>query len=169
MLAQLSYIPLQIRVLPIAVRGVKGRFTASLVSAHHLDASISERFGWGVAAVSFHFNIYVSSGLDNSLVHGGGVVTKIALVGIGELRVTWQPPSSESVITGYTATASAAGQEAQTCTATEELTCAVRGLFADVEYAVTVTATNRFGTSAPSESVTATPHRRKSSGVMSLW
>lgn len=102
-------------------------------------------------------NVYVTCG-QNIARGGGGAIRKIASVGIGELKVTWQAPGSDVAITGYTAAAAAPGRETQTCTAAAETTCTIRGLVTGVAYDVTVSATNAGGTSAASQSVNATPN-----------
>lgn len=108
------------------------------------------------ATVDSTGTVYVTSG--RGVARGGGSVRTITSVGIGELKVTWQAPSSETRITGYTATATAQGQEPQTCTSSGETTCTVRGLVTGVAYDLIVTATNAGGTSTPSTSVSATPN-----------
>ena len=72
----------------------------------------------------------------------------------------WSPPVTEgsSPITGYVASATAAGQATQTCTTTGLLSCTISGLTSGVAYAVSITATNAVGTSPPSPSLTATPN-----------
>lgn len=107
------------------------------------------------AAVGSAGTLYVTSGNSSG---GGGAVHKITSVGIGELKVTWQALSSKSSVIGYTASATAAGQETQQCTSPGETTCTLHGLVTGVAYEITVTATNAAGTSTPSPPVQATPN-----------
>lgn len=82
-------------------------------------------------------------------------IRKLTSVGIGQLDVTWSAPKStgNAVITGYTASASAAALPAKTCTSSGPTFCTIRGLTSGVMYRVSVTATNSAGTSPPSDAV----------------
>lgn len=66
--------------------------------------------------------------------------------------VKWTKPTSDghAAITGYTATALPSGKR---CT-TKLLTCTITGLVQGTNYAFTVTATNKIGTSSPSSTPT---------------
>jgi sugar lactone lactonase YvrE len=78
----------------------------------------------------------------------------------GELAVTWSAPTDTgtSPITGYTATATAAGQTTQTCSTAGPTSCTISGLTTGVAYSVSVTATNASGAGAASAAATATPN-----------
>lgn len=73
--------------------------------------------------------------------------------------VTWTAPVNDGTfITSYTATATADGHESRSCTTTDHPTpntCTIEDLSAGIDYSVTVTATNRYGTGAASTPVTA--------------
>jgi len=74
--------------------------------------------------------------------------------------VTWQAPLRPGgPITGYRATASAAGQTTRTCTTTGATTkkCTITGLTNGVTYSVRVTARNASGSGLPSASVAVIP------------
>ena len=75
----------------------------------------------------------------------------------GALSVTWTTPSSNggTAITGYTATAIAAGKSFS-CTSTT-LSCTIVGLTNGTTYSVSVVATNAKGNSGPSNTVSIFP------------
>lgn len=81
---------------------------------------------------------------------------KLDPVGIGELTVSWQAPTSDSPITGYTATAMAPGQPSQRCSSSGEPTCTLHRLVSGVAYDIRVSATSPAGAGAPSAPVSAT-------------
>jgi sugar lactone lactonase YvrE len=86
-------------------------------------------------------------------------IRKLTIVGIGQLAVTWNgPTSAASAITGYTASATASGQPTRSCAATGATSCTIDGLTSGVRYDVSVTATNSAGTSSPSAVATGTPN-----------
>ena len=68
-------------------------------------------------------------------------------------------------MTGYTATASPAGQS---CTTTGATTCTITGLTNGVTYTVTVIAHTTVGNSGPSTPITVTPQAQKSTTVTSI-
>jgi serine/threonine protein kinase, bacterial len=111
-------------------------------------ASFNSNFGIAVDSVG---NVYVAD-------TGNNLIRKIDL-GIGQLAVTWSPPSNSgtSAITSYTASASALGQATKTCTVNASA-CTISGLTSGVAYSVSVTASNAAGESAPSTPSTATPN-----------
>ncbi|NBR00134.1 MAG: hypothetical protein EBT97_06695 [Actinobacteria bacterium] len=82
----------------------------------------------------------------------------VATAGDGRAGVAWSAPLSNggAAITGYTATAAAAGSATGTCTTTGT-SCIVPGLTNGVTYSVTVTATNSVGAGTPSDAVTVVP------------
>ncbi len=110
--------------------------------------------------------LYVTNGRSSGLLavlataETPGAPTGVtAAAGDGSARVTWTAPADDGggAITRYTATASPGGQS---CTWTAgELACTVTGLGNGTTYAITVTATNRSGTSAASSAASVTPGR----------
>jgi sugar lactone lactonase YvrE len=112
-------------------------------------ASFAQPFGLALDASR---NVYVGD-TTNCLIR------EITSFSIGQLAVTWSPPSETegSAITSYTATASATGQVAKSCT-TDTTSCTISGLTSGVAYAVSVSATNAAGEGAPSPPVVATPN-----------
>ena len=115
------------------------------------------------ATARFNFPVSVATDASGTVYVadlGNQRIRKITSVGIGKLEVTWSVPgaSGSSPITGYQASASAAGQPTKTCTTTGATTCTVVGLTSGAAYSVSVTATNAAGTSAPSAASTATPN-----------
>ena len=129
---------------------IAGSGTATFADGAGAAASFSGPSGVVVDAAG---NIYVADG-------GNHRIRKVTPVGIGQLAVTWSAPSTagSSAITGYTASASAAGQATQTCTTAGTSFCTISGLTSGVAYSVSVTATNASGQSAPSASTPATPN-----------
>lgn len=87
-------------------------------------------------------------------------IRKVTTSGVGEVAVMWTAPSStgSSAITGYTASASAAGKTTQTCATTGATSCTIKGLTTGIAYDVTVTATSAAGTGASSTASAATPN-----------
>ncbi len=87
-------------------------------------------------------------------------IRKIRPVGKGEVSVVWDLPANaaSATITGYAATASAAGQSTQTCSTTGMMSCILKGLTSGVTYSVLVVATSAAGPSTPSVAVSATPN-----------
>lgn len=88
-------------------------------------------------------------------------IRKVTVTGVGDLEVTWNPPTTTggSSIKSYTATAVpvAAGPQAKTCTATVQNKCVIGGLSSGVAYRVTVTAKNAIDTSPASPASVAVP------------
>jgi len=78
-----------------------------------------------------------------------------------QITATWTAPASNNgaEITGYTATASASGSSAGTCSTTSatDLDCAITSLTNGTSYEVTVTAANSAGNSNASAGAAATP------------
>jgi serine/threonine-protein kinase len=87
-------------------------------------------------------------------------IRKIEPRGVGQLAVSWTVPLSTgtSPVTGFTATASAAGKASQTCTTSGALSCTISSLTSGVTYSVTVVARSAAGTSTASAPATATPN-----------
>jgi Fibronectin type III domain len=84
-----------------------------------------------------------------------------AAAGTAAASVSWTPPppSGVSSLTGYMATASPGGfscSTAATLLTPPARECVIPGLTSGTRYSVTVTATNAFGTGAPSKAVTVT-------------
>ena len=76
--------------------------------------------------------------------------------------VTWGPPKASGVtdVTGYMATASPGGfscSTVKTILSAPPRACVIPGLTPGATYAVTVTATNAYGTGAPSRATSVTP------------
>jgi len=76
--------------------------------------------------------------------------------------VSWGPPAASGVtgVTAYMATASPGGfscSTVKTVLSSPARTCQIPGLRPGTTYAVTVTATNAFGTGAPSHAASVTP------------
>jgi hypothetical protein len=81
--------------------------------------------------------------------------------GAAQATVYWSAPKSTGVskVTGYVATASPGGfscSTAGTIVSQPARTCEIPGLTPSARYTVTVTATNAYGSGAPSKSVTVT-------------
>jgi sugar lactone lactonase YvrE len=132
------------------VTTLAGSGTASFADGPAAMAEFSNPSGIAVDAAR---NVYVGDTNNNR-------VRKITSAGIRQLGVTWTAPTTagSSPITGYTATASAAGYAPQTCSTAGPTSCTIGGLTSGVGYSVSVTATSTAGTSLPSTSVTATPN-----------
>jgi len=142
------------RIRKVTPAGVVTTFAGSGQGAFADGPAESAAFKspYGVA-VDSALNVYVADTYNNR-------IRKVVSVGIRELAVKWNAPSNvgSSPITGYEATATAAGQAPQTCTSTGALTCSMRALASGVSYAVTVTASNSAGTSDASAPSSATPN-----------
>lgn len=83
----------------------------------------------------------------------------------GSIVASWTAPSNNGTeITGYTVSATD-GTTTTTCTTTS-LTCTVTGLTNGVEYTVTMVATNSFGNSPDSSSLSATPRTTPTSPTL---
>ena len=139
------------KVTPLGVvTTLAGSGMAAFADGKGAAASFNTPVG---VAVDTAGNVYVAD-RDNHRIR------KLTPVGAGQLAVKWSPPVTEgsSPITGYVASATAAGQATQTCTTTGLLSCTISGLTSGVAYAVSITATNAVGTSPPSPSLTATPN-----------
>jgi Fibronectin type III domain len=76
----------------------------------------------------------------------------------GQALVRWAPPIASGVthVTGYTATATSASDGPFTCSTTGAKFCVLTGLTKGTVYTVSVTATNKYGTSVASKSTTVT-------------
>jgi fibronectin type III domain protein/NHL repeat-containing protein len=132
------------------VTTLAGSGTAAFADGPASAAEFSNPSGVAVDAAR---NVYVGDTNNNR-------VRKITSTGIRQLAVTWTAPSTagSSPITGYTATAAAAGYAPQTCTTAGPTSCTVGGLTSGVAYSVSVTATSAAGTSGASASAIATPN-----------
>lgn len=132
------------------VTTLAGSGTAAFADGPAATASFNSPSGIAVDAAR---NVYVADSSNNR-------IRKITSVGIRQIAVTWMAPSTpgSSAITGYTATASAAGQMSQTCATTGALLCTISGLTSAIGYNVSVTATNAVGTSMPSAPANAIPN-----------
>jgi serine/threonine protein kinase, bacterial len=133
------------------VTTLAGSGTATFADGVGAAASFNALTGIAVDAAG---TVFVGDSLNHR-------IRKVASVGIGELVVSWTAPSSAgtSAISGYKASASAAGQTTTTCTTPSATTaCTMRGMTSGVTYSVSVTATNSDGTSSPSGSVGAAPN-----------
>jgi alpha-tubulin suppressor-like RCC1 family protein len=73
--------------------------------------------------------------------------------------ISWTQPSNlgSGTLTGYTATATLAGNPVGSCTTTGATSCTITGLTNGTTYTVTVVTTTTVGTSVPSNSATVTP------------
>ena len=85
-----------------------------------------------------------------------------ATAGKAVASIAWAPPTASGVskITGYMATASPGGfscSTAATLITKAGRSCQIAGLSSGTAYSVTVTATNAFGTGAPSKPAAVTP------------
>jgi hypothetical protein len=79
----------------------------------------------------------------------------VVTIGDRQVTVTIDPTTSGAPASSYTVTASATGQPPVTCTVTPPATnCVLSGLTNGLEYTITTSATNAFGTSDPSEPLT---------------
>jgi hypothetical protein len=79
--------------------------------------------------------------------------------------ISWTPPASlgSGTLTGYTATATLAGNPVGSCTTTGATTCVITGLTNGTTYSVTVITSTTVGNSVASSAVTVTPQ-----GVVSI-
>ena len=86
-----------------------------------------------------------------------------ATAGTAKATISWAPPKASGVthVTSYMATANPGGFSCSTTSsalAKAARTCDISGLTTGTKYTVTVTATNAYGTGAPSKSTTVTPN-----------
>lgn len=95
---------------------------------------------------------------SKNLYFGVRRIRKLIQTGVGELKVTWQAPASDSTSTGYVATAVAPGQDRQTCSSSGDMTCTLHRLVSGVAYEITVAAVTAAGTGKASAPISATPN-----------
>ena len=85
----------------------------------------------------------------------GAPLSVHATAGTASATIKWAPPKASGVshVTSYMATATPGGFS---CSTTGARTCVISGLTTGTKYAITVTATNAYGTGAPSKPATVT-------------
>lgn len=83
-----------------------------------------------------------------------------ATAGTASATIRWATPRASGVshVTSYMATAQPGGFSCSTTGTSPARTCIISGLTTGTKYAVTVTATNAYGTGSPSKSATVTPN-----------
>lgn len=143
------------RIRRVTPAGSVTTLAGSELAAFADGAGPAARFGGGPMAIAVDAaaNVYVADVQSHR-------IRKLVSIGIGQLSVTWNAPSSTgaSAITDYTASARATGQPSKTCTTSGATSCTIVGLTSGVAYSVSVTASNREGSSAPSGPISATPN-----------
>jgi len=142
------------RIRRITPAGVVTTFAGGAETDYVDGPALTARFNFAASvATDAAGNVYVGD-------LGNVRVRKIVSTGIGSLDVTWTAPTSagSTPITGYTATARAAGEPARTCATTGATQCTLERLKTGVAYAVTVVATNTAGDGAPSTAASGTPN-----------
>ncbi len=133
-----------------AVTTLAGSGTGAFADGAAATASFNSPYG---VAVDTARNVYVGDTNNNR-------IRKVTSAGIQQLKVSWTAPTvtGGSAITGYTATASAAGFAPQTCISAAATSCTISGLTSGVAYDVVASATNAAGTGAASGPAIATPN-----------
>ncbi len=121
-----------------ATSSVVSGIVVTVVDGYGKSAS-TPAFSWAVGAAP-------SPPQNVSVANGDGVLT-----------VSWAPPANINglPVTKYTVTLTAGGGS---CATTGAVTCTISGLTNGIQYPVTVTATNGYGTSGPSAPVVGIPY-----------
>jgi hypothetical protein len=125
-------------------------------------------------AGTYHFTITASNGISPDATQSftlvvtdvpGAPTGLVLLASSRSIALSWHAPSSDgnSVITGYTATATPGGAS---CTAPSALHCTLTGLAPTTWYSLSVAATNTAGTGQRSGVVSAFP---ATAGALTLW
>jgi hypothetical protein len=122
----------------------------SLVNGVVYDVSVTARNAGGTSAPSTPVSQIVGVPGPPLSVH--------TTAGIASATIKWAKSKASGVThtTGYMATAAPGGFSCSTSGTTPAQTCVISGLTTGTTYTVTVTATNAYGTGAPSKAATVT-------------
>lgn len=117
----------------------------SLVNGVVYDVTVTAKNSGGTSAPSTAASAIVGAPGAPKSVH--------ATAGIASATIKWAPPKASGVthVTSYTATAQPGGFSCSTTGTSPARTCVIAGLTPGTKYTVTVTATNAYGTGAPSK------------------
>jgi Fibronectin type III domain len=121
-----------------------------LINGVVYDVSVTARNSGGTSAPS--------TAVSDIVGVPGAPLSVHATAGTASAKIAWAPPRASGVshVTSYMATANPGGFSCSTSGATPARTCVISGLTSGTKYSVTVTATNAYGTGAPSKTATVT-------------